>query len=332
MSPILHTEVAAPTDVSTLKAKLAATTPAAAPTLASPTAPITPTTTTSSSSSDDDDAAFTLPIATHDRILRDLRTLKEGHSHIRFNSRDWVGMTDAEIDAELRTLEHEMDLLPKDRWVPGNWSRFRSYSRAVVLPWEKPMRVRYLPPYLDENGDEQVPYNQGMFNADCNNVRRWYKPVTEPVRNLRLLNRMILSDVALCDWNEDELRHPILVGIHFVKTAPTPDWPVGINTPNALHQDGHKFSVVHMVRRRNAKGGENIVAAPQYQDCHPSTIPQEDVIATFTLEEPLDSFAVYDDKCTHYAGAVLQDDPSQSTERSVFILDIEPMVAAVCPI
>ncbi|KND01249.1 uncharacterized protein SPPG_03063 [Spizellomyces punctatus DAOM BR117] len=273
-----------------------------------------------------------LPVETQNLIESEVQNLKHA-THIRFNPRRFLGLSEPEIEESIRQLRKDFDSLPTDNFVPSNWSRYRTYSRAIVLPWEKPMRVRYLPPYLDENGNEEVPYNQGAFNVDCSNVRRWYSPITESIRNLPLLNRMILMDIALCDWSEDELRHPILVGIHFVKTAPNPSWPVGINTPNALHQDGHKFSFVHMVRRKNAAGGENVVAKPEHADKHPSTVPANDIFTTFTLEEPLDSFAVYDDKCTHYAGAVLQAEPGDKpTERSVFILDVEPMVAAVCPI
>ncbi|KAI9088779.1 2OG-Fe dioxygenase-domain-containing protein [Phlyctochytrium arcticum] len=276
---------------------------------------------------------YTLPKTVEENLLSHITHLRTT-SHIRFNPRQNLGLSEDQVEQDLQQLRWEFANLSTDIWVPSDWSRFRGYSRAVVLPWESPLRVRYLPPYLDSNGNEQVPYNQGPFNQDCNNVRRWYDPITAETRQLALLNRMILADVALCDWSEDELRHPILVGIHFVKTAPNPDWPVGINTPNALHQDGHKFSFVHMVQRVNAAGGDNIVAAVQHGNKHPDDIPQEDILANFLLEEPLDSFAVYDERCTHFAGAVRQAQPGHDkpSERSVFILDVEPMVAAVCPI
>ncbi|KAI8908281.1 2OG-Fe dioxygenase-domain-containing protein [Powellomyces hirtus] len=294
------------------------------PTSTTTVAPIVP-----AKSSED---VFILPEEAHAYIDANVQNLKTT-SHVRFNASRFVGLSEEEVQDGIRQLENDFDTIPKDMFVPSDWSRFRSYSRAIVLPWERPMRVRYLPPYHDEDGNERVPYNQGVFNMDCSNVRRWYSPVSENIRNLPLLNRMILMDVAVCDWSEDELRHPIVVGIHFVKTAPNPSWPVGINTPNALHQDGHKFSFVHMVRRRNAAGGENIVAKPEHADKHPSTIPAEDILDTFTLEEPLDGFAVYDNKCTHFAGAVYQARPGDEyTERSVFILDVEPMIAAVCPL
>lgn len=34
-----------------------------------------------------------------------------------------------------------------------------------------------------------------------------------------ILEKLVLTDVALCDWSVDELRHPIIVGVHFIKTA-----------------------------------------------------------------------------------------------------------------
>ena len=96
----------------------------------------------------------------------------------------------------------------------------------------------------------------------------------------------------------DELRHPIIVGVHFIKTAvrdflvganseltghsqPTEKYPVSKTTPNSFHQDGHKFSFVHLVQRRNAIGGENVIAAHarRYSGLQPDDVPAEDVLA-----------------------------------------------------
>jgi hypothetical protein len=149
------------------------------------------------------------------------------------------------------------------------------------------------------------------------------------------LEKLILTDVSLCDWSADELRHPIIVGVHFIKTAPCKKYPVSKTTPNAFHQDGHKFSFVHLVRRRNAIGGLNMIAGNggAYAGKQPEDIADKDVLARFYLEKPLDSWAAYDKKCSHYAGPVMQLNPDDGpSERSVMICDIEPMKAAVCPI
>lgn len=62
---------------------------------------------------------------------------------------------------------------------------------------------------------------------------------------------------------------------------PTEEHPVSKTTPNSLHQDGHKFSFVHLVQRRNAIGGENVIAAQggRYSGQQPSEVPAEDVLA-----------------------------------------------------
>ncbi len=58
----------------------------------------------------------------------------------------------------------------------------------------------------------------GVFNPEHNSERRAMPSIPENMHH-ELLEKLILTDVALCDWSVDELRHPIIVGIHFIKTA-----------------------------------------------------------------------------------------------------------------
>lgn len=51
-----------------------------------------------------------------------------------------------------------------------------------------------------------------------NNERRAFSSI--PLRmKTKELEKLILTNVSLCDWNQDEMRHPIIVGVHFIKTA-----------------------------------------------------------------------------------------------------------------
>lgn len=58
----------------------------------------------------------------------------------------------------------------------------------------------------------------GVFNPEHESERRAMPSIPEQMRS-ELLEKLILTDVALCDWSVDELRHPIIVGVHFIKTA-----------------------------------------------------------------------------------------------------------------
>ena len=66
---------------------------------------------------------------------------------------------------------------------------------------------------------------------------------------------------------------------------PTDAHPVSKTTPNALHQDGHKFSFVHLVNRKNADGGENVIAARggKYVGCQPDDVNPEDIMTRYGL-------------------------------------------------
>ena len=58
----------------------------------------------------------------------------------------------------------------------------------------------------------------GVFNPEHNSERRAMASIPVHMRST-LLEKLILTDVSLCDWSVDELRHPIIVGVHFIKTA-----------------------------------------------------------------------------------------------------------------
>ncbi|TBU25912.1 2OG-Fe dioxygenase-domain-containing protein [Dichomitus squalens] len=254
--------------------------------------------------------------------------------YIRFNpTADPSFANPNQVAQFLSSVQAHFDTLPSDPHAPATTARFRQYSRAFVLPFEDKPRVYWAPGHAQE-GRDITYYNQGVFNPEHESERRAMPSIPDSMRS-ELLEKLILTDVALCDWSVDELRHPIIVGVHFIKTAPTQEHPVSKTTPNSLHQDGHKFSFVHLVQRRNAIGGENVIAGKggRYAGLQPSEVPSEDVLARFYLESPLDSWAAYDAKCSHYAGPVMQEVVGpEPSERSVIICDIEPMVAAVCPI
>ncbi|KAH9915162.1 2OG-Fe dioxygenase-domain-containing protein [Epithele typhae] len=256
-------------------------------------------------------------------------------SFIRFNpSSDPSFASSSEFRDWVASLQSHFDVLPADPNAPVSAARFRQYSRAFVLPFEDKPRVYWAPGHV-RDGSDITYYNQGVFNPEHDSERRGMPSIPPHMRVSPLLEKLILTDVSLCDWSIDELRHPIIVGVHFIKTAPSEKYPVSTTTPNALHQDGHKFSFVHLVRRRNAAGGVNVIAGRggQYAGLQPEDVPEPDVLARFYLESPLDTWAAYDEKCSHYAGPVMQEKSgAEPSERSVIICDIEPMVAAVCPI
>lgn len=58
----------------------------------------------------------------------------------------------------------------------------------------------------------------GGFNTEHDNERRSFPSIPKYMQD-ETLEKLILSNVSMCDWSIDELRHPIIVGVHFIKTA-----------------------------------------------------------------------------------------------------------------
>jgi hypothetical protein len=149
--------------------------------------------------------------------------------------------------------------LPRDPYVKESDGRFKTYSRLCILPFEHPLKIHIMPPHIID-GVEKYSYNQGSFNPDQKDVRRWYTPVDKNIINHPFIQKLVQCMVRMVNWNEDEIRHPIFVGIHLIKTIASLENPDGIVTPNYLHQDGHKYSFVHLIHRnKNCGGGENYI-------------------------------------------------------------------------
>ncbi|KAJ3244231.1 hypothetical protein HDU78_011258 [Chytriomyces hyalinus] len=256
----------------------------------------------------------------------------ENAAYIHYDPIPHLGATPEEIRDFEKLLKDSFKGLPCDPYCSDG--RFKVYSRSVVIPWESKQVVRECPPYENVPGIEHpaVPYNQGAFNPECEGLRRWYKPVPSSLINHPLFQRLILMDVSLCDWNEDEKRHPILVGIHLNKITATKDRPVGVVTPNFLHQDGHKFSFVHLIDRVNCVGGENFISAVLNAGESPHDVDPSEIMDRFYMYNFLETFGVYDDKCSHHAEGITRENTEMDAERLVIVFDIEPMAPLGTPL
>ncbi|MFB4164459.1 2OG-Fe dioxygenase family protein [Alteribacillus sp. JSM 102045] len=228
------------------------------------------------------------------------------------------------IEEDLKQLTRAFDTLPADEYAP-HLNRYRRYARAIVMP--KTYQIQWLPE-SNVNGKAYYEYFQGSFNPEYTGEYRRFPSLMKETMANPLLEEIIRFDFKETFWMREDALMPVHAGIHFVKLQVEKEGDVAVSSPNNLHQDGEPFTFAHLIRRRNIIGGLNAISKPSMRGKMPEDIDDQDITASFYLENPLESYGVYDPLVTHYVGEVekgLEDGPG---ERSAILIDFQPTVIA----
>lgn len=234
---------------------------------------------------------------------------------IRFDLQQmWQSPT---MEQELSQLQQAFADLPLDPYAP-NQTRFRRYSRAVILPWNG--ALHWLPNYVKEDGTEVCEYFQGPFNAEHVDEHREFTPLTEQCKNNSLLHNIIQYDYSQTYWDARELVMPIHVGVHLVKFAVRPG-EEAFASPNHIHQDGEPFTFGHLITYHNVQGGINAIADLDSVGKQLDEVSDNQVYDKFLLTEPLSSYGVSDRLVSHYVSPVTCGPDDNYAERGMLLID-----------
>lgn len=226
-------------------------------------------------------------------------------------------------DGRFVELLAEFARLPQDPYSQRE-GRFRRFGRGVLLPWNGDFQ------WIPENGaagsESMVEYQQGTYNPQFVNQVRQMPGLTAPIRENALLAELIRFDFAQTAWNEADRGWPVLVGVHLIRLSVEGPGGRAVATPDMLHQDGEPYTFAHLIRRRDAEDGENVIATPDCVGSSPDDVPVNKTLARFVLREPLDSYGVKDDLVSHYVGPITVAAGAENAERAVLLVDFTPMV------
>ena len=237
-----------------------------------------------------------------------------------------AGIDEHDTDGLFEQIRQFFTDLPADPYAAG-CNRYRGYGRALVVPWER--SLTWLPTILDPQLGPVTEYYQGDHNPEYRGERRRFFAIPAEVQENPLLRDIILFDVDQTLWLEHLNNGPLHVGVHFVKLAvDTPD-DEAVSSPNVLHQDGEPFTFAHLISRDNVVGGVNVIAPPRCAGLLPEEVTSDLVLAEFTLENPLESYAVHDPKVSHYVSPVRRGNQRRRGERGVLLVDVTPYVPRI---
>ncbi|MFJ8916220.1 2OG-Fe dioxygenase family protein [Amycolatopsis sp. NPDC102389] len=230
------------------------------------------------------------------------------------------------VDERLRSLTLEFERLPLDPYS-RNDGRYRRFGRGVLLPWNA--EFRWMPDAVANMPDGTTvsfnDYRQGRHNPEFSGLVRQMPGLTEGIRSNSLLAELIEFDFAQTAWNEAELCWPVHVGVHLLKLSVDRPGGRAVASPDMLHQDGEPYTFAHLIYRRDAEGGENVIATPEYAGNLPEAVADEGILDRFVLHQPLASYGVKDDLVSHYVAPVTVADGAETAERAVLLIDFTPM-------
>ncbi|MFF5480065.1 2OG-Fe dioxygenase family protein [Streptomyces sp. NPDC012935] len=238
----------------------------------------------------------------------------------KWNLADVFGIS--ESDSNYQALAGEYDNLPEDPYAAGS-GRYRRYARGLYLPWSK--EFSWIPATEDQSRDGMNGYYQGNHNPEYVGVVRNLPAISERARNNQLLLDIIDFDFQQTRWNDVDAVWPLHVGVHLIKLSIDEDGGEAVSSPNELHQDGEPFVFAHLMYRRNAEGGDNVIAPPKYRGMQPHQVPDDEVMASFELTRPLEAYGITDKLVSHYVGPIRKSDGEGPGERAILLTDFVPM-------
>ncbi|MFM0340184.1 2OG-Fe dioxygenase family protein [Paraburkholderia fungorum] len=215
---------------------------------------------------------------------------------------------------ELALLAQYAETLPVDRF--GGGGRRRSYAQGVIdvhtqnIAWDSG--------YVAEDGSVEIKYQQDVdFQPEYGGVVRRFLRTSDRVLDMSLVNKLIWHDLWLTSL---AAQHDTLIcGLHVVCMTATVGSPSRI-TPDCLHRDGQPFTAVHLIDRKNACGGINYIAPPIYAGAQVSDVPRE-LLHSFTLNEPLESYVIDDEAVSHHVTSVSCEQSATHGVRTVMLID-----------
>ncbi len=195
---------------------------------------------------------------------------------------------------------------PEDRYAETG-CRFRRHQRFILIP--EPLTLM---PTEVSNYAQSV-----LLNPENGGVVREFEPLPDELAANRFLHALIRYDFTQSPFarvSSSNLAYD--VGLHLIRLCARPGQP-GVASPNKLHKDGEWVTWIHLMSRHGIRGGESVVADNDMR-----------VLFQATLEQRLDTVAVWDDAVFHAVNPVEVEEGRDEGYRDVLIVDFTPMLPA----
>lgn len=240
------------------------------------------------------------------RIYRSARRARYDKAHpIGLFSAD-VEALEADLRDSFAAFAADFDSLVEDQYMrDGSHYRLRRFSSFELDPRASGDPLRALPP--------EPFYQDERLNAYSGGIHRHYEPLAAHTVESLFLRHLIYDLYSLlppwatangCPWN---------IGVHLLRIVGTREQP-GLPAPEGIHQDGHEFTSITLIRREGVRGATSIF-----------TDLERNVILEQTLVRPLDTLLFDDSECMHDVTPVECVDGGELATRDVCGFSLNPV-------
>lgn len=190
----------------------------------------------------------------------------------------------ADLSEEVRDSFLELSLafdgLPDDQWLKSPYLfRQRRFDRFRVSSSASSPEITLLP--------HSKFYQTEEINSYAGGVDRTFEALEAKTRE-NLVLRALMIDLLYRVPREVRLRSPYWeVGVHLIRVIARESQP-GFPSPEGMHRDGHAFTTITLIKRKNVEGGVSRFADRS------GVVGQE-----FTLREELETVIFNDAKGLH---------------------------------
>jgi hypothetical protein len=205
-----------------------------------------------------------------------------------------------------KTFAKSWELLPPDGSISASHCyRFRRYSRLICHPHED--RIERLP----DARFVQTTFNNPLYGG----IKREFAPVLPPEIKSEVLRQMIGIDFCHFGISPNKLGPRWFVGVHQIRIVGRRGHP-GMPTPEGEHRDGNHFVGMHLVGRRNVRGGYTKISDQNGRE-----------LMVTCLTEALDSIVVDDTRVRHSVTPIEPLNPGKAAVRDMLVLTYDAVVA-----
>ncbi|MCP5053583.1 MAG: 2OG-Fe dioxygenase family protein [bacterium] len=151
-------------------------------------------------------------------------------------------------------------------------------------------------------------YQPASLNAYAGGIERKFAPLLDSTVENSFFRELVLFNFEQFPVEPGKLTQPWKVDAHQFRVVATAS-EAGEPTPEGVHRDGDDFAVIHLVNRKNVRGGINTV--------HDNDRKQID---SLTLHQPMDSVFLWDPYIMHAVTGINPENPDEPAIRDILAI------------
>lgn len=203
-------------------------------------------------------------------------------------------------------FQTDFDNLPLDEYMKeGDTYRRRRFNEMLLRDEGECISLTLKP--------QRGFYQSAAVNGYSGGIDRVYQPLEPSTISNPFLHQLIVDMYLLLPAERRGISRVWDIGIHLYRITAQPHVP-GHPVPEGPHRDGHEFTSITLVNRRNVEGGESLFCD------HASAVRLR-----HTLKQPLETALFDDAQGLHDVTPIHCQDPTRDGHRDICGFSLNPV-------